>query len=99
MLAREGMEVITSIWAADKHPTDSLISPIYGDFKGLGKITHFIGTHEALYPDAIKFDEKLTEQGIEINTYVYPEMLHVFVVMLIPEAKDAKQKIIQIINS
>ena len=54
MLAREGMEVISSIWAADKHLTDPLISPIYGDFKGLGKITHFIGTHEALYPDAIK---------------------------------------------
>ncbi|MCC9087345.1 MULTISPECIES: alpha/beta hydrolase fold domain-containing protein [Bacillus] len=99
MLAREGMEVISSIWAADKHLTDPLISPIYGDFKGLGKITHFIGTHEALYPDAIKLDETLTEQGIAINTYVYPEMLHVFVVMPIPEATDAKQKIIQIINS
>ncbi|MDP4564713.1 hypothetical protein AAYR27_14255 [Bacillus safensis] len=48
MLAREGMEVITNIWAADKHPTDSLISPIYGDFKGLGKITHLLA-HTKLY--------------------------------------------------
>lgn len=99
MLALEGMEVITSIWRADKQTNDPLISPIYGDFKGLGKITHFIGTHEALYPDAIKLDEKGTEQGMEIKTFVYPEMLHVFVVMPIPEAQDAQEKIIQVINS
>ncbi|MFF3099761.1 alpha/beta hydrolase fold domain-containing protein [Viridibacillus arvi] len=99
MLASEGMEVITKLWAADKNLNDPLISPIYGDFKGLGKITHFIGTHESLYPDAIKFDEKLIEQGIEINTFVYPKMNHVFVVMPIPEAKDAQQKIINIISN
>lgn len=99
LLAREGMEVITKIWAADKSVTDPLISPIYGDFKGLGKITHFIGTHEALYPDGMIFDEKLTEQGIEINTFVYPQMIHVFVVMPTPEAKDAQQKIINIISN
>jgi len=99
MLASSGMQVITKRWAADKSLDDPLISPIYGDFKGLAKITHFIGTHEALYPDAIKLDEKLTEQGIEINTFVYPKMNHVFVIMPIPEAKDAQQKIIDLINN
>ncbi|MGK9489255.1 alpha/beta hydrolase fold domain-containing protein [Bacillus pumilus] len=98
ILGPEGMEVIAKIWTADKNVTDPLISPIYGDFKGLGKITHFIGTHDMLYPDAIKLDEKLTEQGIDIKTLVYPEMLHVFVVMPIPEAQDAQEKIIQVIN-
>ncbi|MGE7673114.1 alpha/beta hydrolase fold domain-containing protein [Lysinibacillus sp. NPDC094403] len=98
MLASEGMEVITKIWAADKNLKDSLISPLYGDFKELAKITHFIGTHECLYPDAIRLDEQLTEQGIEIKTFVYPKMNHVFVVMPIPEAEDAQQKIINIIS-
>ncbi|AVM24013.1 alpha/beta hydrolase fold domain-containing protein [Bacillus pumilus] len=98
ILGPEGMEVITKMWAADQSVTDPLISPIYGDFKGLGKITHFIGTHDMLYPDAIKLDENLTEQGIDISTFVYPEMLHVFVVMPIPEAADALKKIIQVIN-
>lgn len=99
MLASEGMAIITKIWAADKDLKDPLISPIYGDFKGLGKITHFIGTHECLYPDAIRLDEELTEQGIELNTFVYPKMNHVFVVMPIPEALDAQQKIINIISN
>jgi len=99
MLASEGMEVITKIWAADKDLKDPLISPIYGDFQGSSKITHFIGTHESLYPDAIQFDEQLTEQGIDITTLVYPKMNHVFVVMPIPEALDAQQKIMNIIQS
>lgn len=99
MLASEGMGVITKIWAADKDLKDPLISPIYGDFQGLASITHFIGTHESLYPDAVKFDEQLSEQGIDITTFVYPKMNHVFVVMPIPEALDAQQKIINIIHS
>jgi len=98
MLASEGMEVITKIWAADKALKDPIISPIYGDFQGVGKITHFLGSHESLYPDAIQFDEKLTEQGVAINTFVYPKMNHVFVVMPIPEAVDAQQKIINILS-
>lgn len=98
MLASEGMEVITKIWAADKDIKDPLISPIYGDFQGTSKITHFIGTHESLYPDAIQFDEQLTEQGVAITTFVYPKMNHVFVVMPIPEAIDAQQKIINILS-
>ncbi|UKJ43894.1 alpha/beta hydrolase fold domain-containing protein [Lysinibacillus sp. ACHW1.5] len=98
MLASEGMEVITKIWAADKALKDPIISPIYGDFQGVGKITHFIGSHESLYPDAIQFDEKLTEQGVAIDTFVYPKMNHVFVVMPIPEAVDAQQKIINILS-
>lgn len=98
MLASEGMEVITKIWAADKALKDPIISPIYGDFQGVGKITHFIGSHESLYPDAIQFDEKLTKQGVAINTFVYPKMNHVFVVMPIPEAVDAQQKIINILS-
>jgi acetyl esterase/lipase len=99
MLSVGGMEVITKIWADDKKLDDPIISPIYGDFNGVGKISHFIGTHEGLYPDAMKLDEKLTRGGIEHNTFVYPKMNHVFVVLPIPEAKDAQNKIIDIINN
>ncbi|WP_208588574.1 alpha/beta hydrolase fold domain-containing protein [Gracilibacillus suaedae] len=99
MLSRAGMEVITQIWAGDKNLKDPLISPIYGDFKGLGKITQFIGTREGLYPDAMLLKGKLKRQGIDMNTFIYPKMNHVFVIMPIPEAKDAQQKIIDVINS
>lgn len=99
MLSVAGYEVIRRIWAADRRLDDPLISPIYGNFEGLAKISHFIGTHEGLYPDAMVLDKKLTDLGIDLDTYVYPKMNHVFVILPIPEAKDAKEKIIKIIKS
>lgn len=93
MLSMGGMSAITEIWAGDKSVNDPIISPMYADLKGLASITHFIGTHEGLYPDAIKFDEMVSEQGGKIDTYVYPKMNHVFVLLPLEEAKDARQKI------
>lgn len=98
MLAVEGYDVIRRIWAADKPLDDPLISPIYGDFAGLGKISIFIGTHEGLFPDNIRLDKMLTDQGIDHQTFVYPKMNHVFVLYPTPEAKDAQCKIIDIIK-
>lgn len=99
MLSSGGIGIIINRWAEDKQLTDPLISPIHSDFKGLGRISHFVGTHEGLYPDAMKLDERLTAQGVEIDTFVYPKMNHVFVIMPLPEAADAQRKIIYIINN
>lgn len=98
MLARGGMHVITEGWADGVNLADPLLSPINGDLRGLAKITHFIGTNESLYPDAILFDEKLTLNRIQIDTFVYTKMNHVFVVMPIPEAQHAQEKIIEILS-
>lgn len=99
MLSTAGYDVIRRIWAADKSLDDPIISPIFGNFEGLGHISQFIGTYEGLYPDAMKLDKLLTDQGIVHRTFVYPKMNHVFVLLPIPEAKDALQKIINIIKS
>ena len=93
------MMFIRRIWAADKPLNDPLISPIYGDFAGLGKISIFIGTHEGLFPDNMKLDKLLTDQRIDHQTYVYPKMNHVFVLYPIPEARDAQRKMVNIIKS
>ncbi|QOR68799.1 alpha/beta hydrolase [Cytobacillus suaedae] len=99
MLSVAGFDVIRRIWAADKSLDDPVISPIYGDFNDLGKISFFIGTYEGLYPDVMKLDKMLTEQGIDHSTFVYPKMNHVFVLFPIPEARDAINKMTTIINS
>ncbi|UQZ32234.1 esterase [Paenibacillus sp. PK3_47] len=99
MLAAEGVEVITELWADDKTVDDPIISPIHSDFTGFPRMAHFVGTHEGLYPDAVRLDDKLSAQGVEIDTFVYPKMNHVFVILPIPEAKDARQKIVTIINN
>lgn len=99
MLAAKGFDVIREIWSDDKDLTDPIISPLYDDLKNLGKISIFTGTHEALFPDNMKLDQKLKKQGVAHNTYVYPKMNHVFVLMPIPEAQDAHKKIMKIIKN
>lgn len=98
LLSAGGIAVITERWADGKTLTDPLLSPIYGDFTEIAPISHFLGTHESLYPDGVAFDKKLTDKGIAIDTFVYPKMNHVFVLMPIPEAKDAFAKIKRIIQ-
>ena len=41
-------------WAGDRDMHDPLISPLFGDLKGLRNVTVFIGTEEVLYPDVTK---------------------------------------------
>lgn len=68
MLAVEGFDVIKKIWAADKSLYDPLISPLYGSFEELGKITIFVGTYEGLFPDNMRLSKRLTDQKIEHHT-------------------------------
>jgi acetyl esterase/lipase len=87
-------------WYAGENGTKHyLISPIYGDFHGLGKISLFIGTHDILYPDAKRFKKMADEKGVLINYYEYPSMIHVWPLFFFPESKKATNQIIEIIKS
>jgi acetyl esterase/lipase len=49
-------------------------------------------------PDARKFKAMADEQGININYYEYPSMLHVWSLFSFPESKKATGQMIQIIK-
>ncbi len=98
MLGLYGVKDIGKQWAGDKDLHDPMVSPIYGDFENLGRITLFTGTKDMLYPDIEKFDKILCEQGIE-HTYVVEDNLdHPYPLFPTPEAKDAQQLMIDMIN-
>lgn len=98
-LATPALIDISKWYRGEKVTTDYMVSPIYGDFKGLGKISLFIGTHDILYPDAKKFKKMADEIGVKINYYEYPNMIHIWPLLLFPESKKATKQIIQIIKS
>lgn len=99
MLGLYGVKDIGKQWAGEKDLHDPMVSPIYGSFENLGRITLFTGTKDMLYPDIEKFDEMLTEQGID-HTYVVEDNLdHPYPLFPTPEAKDAQQLMIDIINA
>lgn len=85
-------------YGGENNSKNYLISPIYGNFQGIGKISLFIGTHDILYPDAKKFKKIADERGININYYEYPSMIHIWPLFFFPESKKAIEEIIKIIR-
>lgn len=98
MLDSAGVAAVGRMWAGDRDVHDPLASPIYGTFENLGRITIFAGTRDILCPDDVKFSEMLTEQGIDHISVVEEGLNHPYVLFPIPEAKEAQELIVDIIN-
>ena len=73
-------------WAADLDLHDPLVSPIYGDLKGLRNVTVFLGTEEILYPDVTKMFHML-DADVSNELIVGEEMFHCYPLAPIEEAK------------
>ncbi|MFC3927195.1 alpha/beta hydrolase [Streptococcus caprae] len=87
------------LWANGRANMDNpYVSPIYGDFDGLGKISMFVGTHELFLPDNQKLHDLLTQQGIDHNYIEADKMNHVYAIYPIPEAKEAQEQMVDIIQ-
>lgn len=99
ILAAPALSYITKWYGGEKGSKHYLVSPIYGNFEGLGKISLFTGTNDILHPDAKKFKAIADEKGIEINYYQYPSMIHIWPLLFFPESKKATGEIIDIIKS
>lgn len=99
MLAVPSLSEIGKLYGGKKGTKHYLISPIYGDFNGLCKISVFTGTNDILHPDAKKFRDMAEEKGIKINYYEYPSMIHIWPLLMFPESKKAREQIIEIIRT
>ena len=83
-------------WAGDRDIHDPLVSPIYGDLKGIHNVTVFIGTEEALYPDAVKMFHML-DQDVSNELIVGEGMIHCYPLNPVEEAIHACHKVFHIV--
>ena len=98
MLGIEGLRKMGETWAGDLNPKDYKISPLFGEVNKLPKTTLFVGTHEILYPDVVKFHEKLKDNNVDAELNVGEEMTHVYAIYpLVPESKKAFNHIVEIL--
>ena len=85
-------------WAGDLDPKDYMISPLFGDVSQFPQTTLFVGTHEIIYSDIIKFYDKLISSDIDAKLFVGEEMTHVYPIYpLVPESREAFNQIVEII--
>lgn len=94
----ESLKEVGVRYAADLSLFDPRVSPIYGDLNDLGQIALFYGTHEVLAPDCEKLSKVKGLQGTSIQSYVYDEMQHDFMVMPLPEQEQVLQETFEFIQ-
>jgi acetyl esterase/lipase len=100
ILSVNGLRAAGRQYAGYLEATDYRISPIYGNFANLGRISLFIGTHDVLVADARKLKYILDEQQIDFNYFEYPGMFHDWVLAArLREARDVIYKITKCLNS
>ncbi|MFA5435368.1 MAG: alpha/beta hydrolase [Candidatus Neomarinimicrobiota bacterium] len=85
-------------YAGEMDRRDPRVSPLYGSLKGLASITLFIGTADILLPDCRKLKVKAQFEEHPIAYYEYEGMLHDGMLYPIPEARDIRDKIVNILR-
>ena len=109
MLSPPGLPVCARAWAgepydrfsepvtADSKLWDWHISPMYGDLSVLKNVTIFTGTRELLYPDAVIFNQKLQEAGVDSRIIISEGGNHVYPFYPTPEGRRAFRDICEMI--
>ncbi len=97
-LAKPGAIEAGKMYAGGTDRHHYLISPLYGDVTGLGRVAMFMGTHDILVADARRLVKKMEAQSSPITYYEYSNMIHVFPIFTFPEAKKAFKQIVELIE-
>ena len=99
MLEFEGLQLAGKLYANPLDVQHYQVSPIYGEFDNLPKISIFIGGHDMLLKDCEKLRRRLKEKNIEYNYYDYPKMFHEWVMFTpLKESKFALKQIVNLIK-
>ncbi len=89
ILSINGLKTAGKNYANTLDVTNYRVSPIYGDFSGLGEISVFMGTNELFVADARRLKQLLKDQRIDFNYFEFTEMFHDWV--LVPSLKETKK--------
>jgi acetyl esterase/lipase len=96
-LEKQSLQRAGKLYAGDTTTDHYLLSPINGSLEGLGKIVVLAGAKEILVADTRRLDLLAKSQGIPLHYYEYPDMVHAWMFLNFPEAKKARQQIIDLI--
>jgi epsilon-lactone hydrolase len=71
-----------------------LVSPLYGDYRGLPPLLIQVGEAEILLDDSTRVAERARQAGVQVDLEVWDEMVHVWHVFakLLPEGRQAIEK-------
>ena len=87
--------VFSACYAGDHDLGNPCVSPLYGDLDGLPPILIYAGEDEVLRDDSVRFTEKASQAGVEIQMKVGGGMVHCYPLLpdFIPESRQALDEI------
>ncbi len=99
MLSIIGLKNAGQKYAGNLDLKDYRVSPIYGNYTGLCRISIFTGTNDILYADAQKCKQIMKDQLLKFNYFEYPEMFHDWVIISsLEESKVVISTVSKLIN-
>ncbi|WP_308009913.1 alpha/beta hydrolase fold domain-containing protein [Curtobacterium oceanosedimentum] len=98
-LGVEGIRVYAEQWAGQLPLTDPRVSPLHGDFAGLGPMLLLIGTHDILNPDAHLVIDKARAAGVPATLLERRGAVHVFPLLLTRTAAEARNRIVEALRA
>ena len=94
MLSPEGIKEMNALYLDDTAQDHPLVSPVYGDYRGLPPILAQVGSTEVLLDDTRRVGERAREHGVDFEVEVWDEVPHVWHVWsFLPESKAAVARI------
>ncbi|MBP3272110.1 MAG: alpha/beta hydrolase [Ruminococcus sp.] len=93
-----GLKRFGKLWAGSLDIRDPRVSPIYGSFDGIKKLSIFIGTHEIFYPEVMRLERMLEGSETILDITVGEDMTHVWPSYPMREGREAIARIAEIIK-
>lgn len=99
ILTIDGLKICGLFYAGEIDTKDWRVSPMYGNLEGLPEVHIFAGGSELFAPDCRDFVRNAKLKGSMVELHYYEDMQHDWPIMpVIPEAKQAKSEIIELIK-
>jgi acetyl esterase/lipase len=100
LLPPRAIKTYTKSYVAHNDGKNPLISPIFGDWRGLPPLLVHVGEDEALRADAVRVEELAKSAGVDVRLEVYPRMWHVWQIYLqLPQAVQSLEEIARFLKS
>lgn len=99
-VTRKAWEYFRDRYVGNQDPKSPLISPLYGDHRGLPPIMIHVGDHEIGRDESTMFAQRAQEAGVDVTVKVWPNMCHVFPALanIFPEGKEAIAEMTTFLN-
>ena len=93
-LSVEALVFAGEAWARGEDPRNPLLSPLFGELSGLGRILLLFGTREIFYPDCLDFLERARDaEGTSIEARIGEGMQHDWILTPVGEGRRAVDEI------